>query len=125
MLPFASNLQITIAKCPKRDELVVEAMHNEVAVPIPGCGNSSSLCTVSQFQHILSSKVLQHSYDDMCEVHAEKPNATSNPERDHESFDDTTRERILNEMIGNIVLGGFTLGLAFAISRIWSLWSPP
>jgi len=124
MLPFASNLQITIAKCPGHDMHVVEAMHNEIVVPIPGCGSSTSLCSVRQWHDLLSSELSQHSFDDICTEHSNNDDRTFNATADGilERDDDAQHEQIVDEVIGNIVVGGFTLGLAFAM---WSLCAAP
>ncbi|XP_020100423.1 multiple inositol polyphosphate phosphatase 1 isoform X3 [Ananas comosus] len=71
--PFSGNNMLVLFQCPgnnSRSEYYVQVLHNEVPVPMPGCGNTD-FCPIEVFKEKIVNPHLKHDFDTVCNVKLE------------------------------------------------------
>lgn len=74
MAPFAGNNMLVLYSCPNEssNKYLVQVLHNEHPVPMPGCG-ISDFCPFEVFKERIVAPHLKHDYNTICNLKIEEP----------------------------------------------------
>ncbi|KAF6164828.1 hypothetical protein GIB67_017031 [Kingdonia uniflora] len=76
--PFAGNNMLVLYSCPANNlnKYFVQVLHNEVPVPLPGCGNKD-FCPFETFKEKIVNPHMGQNYDSICNIKLEQPVSSS------------------------------------------------
>ncbi|XP_042461276.1 multiple inositol polyphosphate phosphatase 1-like [Zingiber officinale] len=90
--PFAGNNMLALYKCSgntsknivssgdQRAEYFVRVFHNEIAVPLPGCGQKD-FCQFKDFKEKIVNPHLVHDFNSVCTIKMKLPESESQPQK--------------------------------------------
>ncbi|XP_042456030.1 multiple inositol polyphosphate phosphatase 1-like [Zingiber officinale] len=90
--PFAGNNMLALYKCSgnnsknivssgdQRAEYFVRVFHNEIAVPLPGCGQKD-FCQFKDFKEKIVNPHLVHDFNSVCTIKMKLPESESEPQK--------------------------------------------
>ncbi|XP_073126714.1 uncharacterized protein [Henckelia pumila] len=72
--PFAGNNMLVLYSCPSNvsSKYVVQVLHNEHPIPVPGCDNSD-ICPYEMFKERIAAPHLKHDYGSLCSMESKQP----------------------------------------------------